>query len=341
MRKKGFTLIELMIVISIVGILSAVTVPKLNFFKKESKMEQLKANIVTVKSFLNERKEPTIKAPSTLATLTKDAMTSVFSGSRAMKNPFTNSNVIYYAGEIIGTGYFSNLTLNNNNIEASVLIFYVGGTLSNSGTTFNSNAPLPVTENTVSYFNRFSASSLKNHAGKVLIIVHYDGFVGFGVNDEGEMLEPFVLKFTNINDYKLGAVKPSPVSDLDIIQEEIIDYLFKRVKDDIRFIQRENGNDEKTIMNYLYNNFPTSVENSFAVRYSAAKTQLVTSNGWKKVDTNKIFLLFEQDQFFTPDDKSAYRNTLCVIPNIKGNPPGYIVYIIDADGKITKQVNVY
>lgn len=57
-KKKAFTLIELMIVISIIGIMAMILVPKLNFMKNESKNEQLKANVVTVRNYLNMNKEP-------------------------------------------------------------------------------------------------------------------------------------------------------------------------------------------------------------------------------------------------------------------------------------------
>jgi len=47
-----------MIVISIIGIMAMILVPKLNFMKNESKNEQLKANVVTVRNYLNMNKEP-------------------------------------------------------------------------------------------------------------------------------------------------------------------------------------------------------------------------------------------------------------------------------------------
>lgn len=346
MKKRGFTLIELMIVISIVGVLSAIVVPKLGFAKREAKAEQLKANIVSIKNFLSEKRETlssggTIKTPDILSNQIKNSMINSFDGSRSIKNPYSGSEVIFLASAIGNTNPYSNIELSSNNISSSVIIFYVGGTTSNGGTTFTSSIALPITENTTSYFSKFSNASLRNHIGKVLVVVHYDGFVGFGVGENGEILNPFIIKFSNIKDYSLSTVKPSPTTNLEIISSEVTDYLFRRVKDDIIYVQNKNGNDEKNIMKYLYNYYPPSVEKNFANNFGPDNTDYVTSNGWKKVDTSKMFILFEQDQFFDINSKVNYKNSICIVPNVDGSPPGYIMYIIDGNGNISSKIFVY
>jgi prepilin-type N-terminal cleavage/methylation domain-containing protein len=387
MRKKGFTLIELMIVISIIGILSMMVVPKLNYFKKEAKSEQLRANVVTVKNFLNERKEPNInkgvetgnaiydmidswpisdwlkwifkllfggsgnttyninlyvKSPNAMSSQTRDFFVSTYTGSRVMNNPYTDSDVVSFAGELRNSSsYYTNSILSNQNIQAAALVFYVDGTFTNDNTIFNSNIILPQNENSSVYFNKFSNADLRKHVGKVIIIVHYDGYVGFGVGENGEIIDPFVIKFANIKDFGINGIKPSPVTDIEVVQMDVEDYLFDRVKQDIIYLQTANGNDEKNLMDYLYNNFPTSVDKDFPDRYGIGSTQLVTNSAWKKIDSSKTFLLFEQDQHFDKGDPSKYKNSICIIPNLLTPPYGYVMYIIDVDGKISAPIYVY
>lgn len=51
--KKGFTLIELMVVISIIGLLSAIAMPKFSNITKSAKAAQVQGNLANIRSAVN------------------------------------------------------------------------------------------------------------------------------------------------------------------------------------------------------------------------------------------------------------------------------------------------
>ncbi|WP_411682444.1 type II secretion system protein [Clostridium thailandense] len=83
-KKKGFTLIELMIVLAIIAILAVVLIPKSSIFKKNANTAGVTTNMNTVRGYLETKTgDNFIDTPSNLAT----QMTSNFSGEDAIANP--------------------------------------------------------------------------------------------------------------------------------------------------------------------------------------------------------------------------------------------------------------
>ena len=52
MHKKGFTLIEVLLVVIIVGVLAAIVIPRILYTKKQAQQEACKANISAINSQL-------------------------------------------------------------------------------------------------------------------------------------------------------------------------------------------------------------------------------------------------------------------------------------------------
>ncbi|GLI56267.1 prepilin-type N-terminal cleavage/methylation domain-containing protein [Propionigenium maris DSM 9537] len=106
--KKGFTLIELMVVISIIGILSAIAIPRFMNITKDAKIAQIQANkrnLETAFSML------TIKEDREIKDLFENGKYSI------KENEFNNLKNNYMNGKIpsIPTTGYNNIILVTNN----------------------------------------------------------------------------------------------------------------------------------------------------------------------------------------------------------------------------------
>jgi len=90
LRKKGFTLIELMIVLAIIAILAMVLVPKAGIFKSQSKNSGVYTNVNTVRAYLeNKVGDNFIKDIATLTSSLNTAIT-----NETVKNPFSAKSIV-------------------------------------------------------------------------------------------------------------------------------------------------------------------------------------------------------------------------------------------------------
>jgi len=71
--KKGFTLIEIMIVVAIIAILAAVAIPNFMTYRKTSQMNACKANMKQIVSAIEAYQVKNGAAPTALADLTLKA----------------------------------------------------------------------------------------------------------------------------------------------------------------------------------------------------------------------------------------------------------------------------
>ena len=190
--KKGFTLIELMIVIAVIGLLSIVLIPNALPLKNAAKNNAVEGNVYILRSFLENRagidkrsimsslgtENDATSIANALRAIKDDIglkMNAIFSGSSAIKNPFNNTTLINS----------TNPNIQNNYPEhSSVVIGYD-----------TTSIPLNVSDIT----------STITTPGVTAIIVYEAGYVIYGIDDFGAMIQPTLVNM------------PSRVAQLPII----------------------------------------------------------------------------------------------------------------------------
>jgi len=106
-RREGFTLIELMMVVAVIGILAAVLIPKIGGTKNEAKLAGMDTNVRVAQAAA----EANIgRYQGSSATNAADFAARVASACNGVQNPFTPANVNGAAAAAANTAAISGLT---------------------------------------------------------------------------------------------------------------------------------------------------------------------------------------------------------------------------------------
>jgi len=89
--KKGFTLVEILIVVVILGILAAIVIPQFTNASSEAKLSTLKSNLQAVRAQIQLYKIRNLDAPPSVAGFATEMDPYL---ERIPVNPFTNTNTV-------------------------------------------------------------------------------------------------------------------------------------------------------------------------------------------------------------------------------------------------------
>ncbi|MFA9396891.1 MAG: type II secretion system protein [Clostridiaceae bacterium] len=165
-KKKGFTLIELMIVLAIIAILAVVLIPKAGTMKDSAKSAGVSTNVNSVRAIL-ETKVMNDKYLGD-ATETQAILNKTFTGENAIANPFTKDESV--SAEVT--------VLTSDNENAIVVYDAVNG-----ATTVNIPETIPTVTTTDGA-----------NEGVVFVMVYSDGFVVEGIDQNGDIVGQQIVK---------------------------------------------------------------------------------------------------------------------------------------------------
>lgn len=168
--KKGFTLIELMIVLAIIAILAVVLIPKAGLMKDNARNAGINTNVNSVRAVLETKVSDSNYLGTTGATKVQTLLTNNFgsTGSSPMQNPFSKSvTVSAVVNSIASTDYSS-----SDNI-----VVYTPSTAGAIGT-----IPTP------------SSATTGGNKGVVFVQVYTDGFVVEGIDSNGDVVSQQIVK---------------------------------------------------------------------------------------------------------------------------------------------------
>ncbi|MFT8315603.1 MAG: type II secretion system protein [Clostridium sp.] len=332
--KKGFTLIEIMIVLSIIAILSVILIPKVGIIKLEAKNNSVSTNVSLVRSYLQNRAgrdgvsyQAYINAtppqtPEQALNAIKNSigsdMISKFSYSNAVTNPFNNSSSIIYAQASVSS---------NSSSSASVILGY------------DSVNTLPGNNDQVIENSRSGVSFV----GDIVVTVYKTGYVLYGVDNSGKIISNsiYIISFPPIPSSVQSAIIPGSGGSniLDSINGNIasvVNYI-KSIAITSIITGAPNGQMWNVIQGPLYNNLynkftPGDSSKHIVNPYFINVDEIGNQNNW--INPNKTYSIISNPN---PSDYSSIDNYYStrhgtVIVYVTNNPIGYVVYGVDTNG---------
>ena len=132
-KDDGFTLIELMIVIAVIGILAVVLIPKVGTIKTQAKSAGIDTNIHMVQAYVQSRVSSWANANSAAgtvqATVRADITSALSGGTDLMQNPFSGSTSVVNANALTGTRNVAFITDNTGYAAAGYTDPNLAGTI--------------------------------------------------------------------------------------------------------------------------------------------------------------------------------------------------------------------
>jgi prepilin-type N-terminal cleavage/methylation domain-containing protein len=345
--KKGFTLIEIMIVLAIIALLSVILMPKVEAIKLQSKNNSVTTNVLLVRTYLENRsgKDAISYETSTTAGDTQETalanilsnndsgntgytgvgpdMTSDFSGSNALVNPFNNnSSIVYSQGNVTNKGSSS---------TSAVLLYYSTDTLPADNSSVSSSAVLP---------------SGTGFAGSVVVVVYSTGYVLYGVDNSGQIISVYIIKFpptpliaqsgvTGGSGGNSGGGSSGNNTSLTGNIGDVVSYI-KSIAIYSIITGVPNGQMWNVIQGPLYDNLynqftPGNTSKHIVNPYFLNVDAIGNENGYVDPNLNYSIISNPQPDYSNVDTKYSNRPGT-VIVYVTNNPVGYVVYGIDQNG---------
>ncbi|AZV55566.1 prepilin-type N-terminal cleavage/methylation domain-containing protein [Clostridium sp. AWRP] len=329
-RKKGFTLIEIMIVLSIIGLLSIILVPKVGALKLQSKNNSVSTSVLLVRTYLenrcakdssayktavngNETKEQALTA--ILKNIETD-MNSNFSGSNSLINPFNSSKSI--TKDLSG--------------NSSVLLSYSSNALPKDNDAIVNNSTLPAGENV---------------KGNVVIIVYgstqdkVGGYALYGIDSDGKRVNPYIIKFKastvineNTNTNTDSGMETNVNKVVNYIRIDAIRRIIMGVPENKIYEVIQGPLYKGLIDKFTPGNASKHIVNPYYLNKDAIDDDGYHTNGDPGINRDYSIIVNANPSDYSNIDSKYSDHPGTVVAYMSKNPMGYVVYGVDKSGKM-------